>query len=85
MAEIAGKKMSEEQIQAELVKTAKTDAVGLFTNNPKIKLNTFDFTMPTGKVQASGKLSFDGLAAADLNDVTQMLKKTHADFRLHVP
>ena len=85
MAEIAGKKMSEEQIQAELVKTAKTDAVGLFTNNPKIKLNTFDFTMPTGKVQASGELSFNGLAAADLNDASQILKKTHADFRLHVP
>ena len=37
IAEVSVKKMSEEEIQASLIQTAKNEASGLFTNNPVLK------------------------------------------------
>ncbi|STZ75974.1 YdgA family protein [Bergeriella denitrificans] len=85
LAEIAAKEMSEEQIQNELIRTAKTDAAGLFTNNPVIQVKAFRFTLPQGSVDVSGKLAFSGLSQADLDNLAAMLKKTDADFNLQVP
>ncbi|WP_416192313.1 YdgA family protein [Neisseria sp. CCUG12390] len=85
MAEIADKEMSEEQIQNELIQTAKTDASGLFTQNPVLNVKTFKFTMPQGKVDTSGTLAFKGLTQKDLDNLPDMLKKTEADFKLQVP
>lgn len=85
LAQIADKEMSEEQIQNELIQTAKTDASGLFTQNPVLKVKTFAFTMPQGSVDASGTLAFKDLVQKDLNRLPDMLKKTQADFNLRVP
>lgn len=85
MAEIASTKMSEEEIQNALLHTAKNEAVSLFTGNPQINIRKFDFSMPQGKVHADGKLAFNGLQAADLNDIGRMLKKTEADINLNLP
>ncbi|MDO4640835.1 MAG: YdgA family protein [Neisseria sp.] len=85
MAEATSKEMSGQQVQDMLIQAAKTDAVGLFTNNPVIKVRTFDLQMPQGKVQSSGELSFSGLVAADLNDFNSLVKKTRADFKIQVP
>ena len=41
--------------------------------------------MPHGDVDVSGKLAFKGLAAKDLNNLGDMLKKTEADFNMSVP
>ena len=56
IAEVSVKKMSEEEIQASLIQTAKNEASGLFTNNPVLNVKTFKFTMPNGDVDVSGKL-----------------------------
>lgn len=85
LAQIADKEMSEEQIQNELIQTAKTNASGLFTQNPVLNVKAFKFTMPQGNVNASGTLAFKGLAQTDLNNLADMLKKTEADFNLQVP
>lgn len=85
LAQIADKQMSEEEIQNELIQTAKTDASGLFTQNPVLRVKTFKFTMPQGNVDASGTLAFKGLVQQDLNRLPDMLKKTQADFNLRVP
>ncbi|ROV55459.1 YdgA family protein [Neisseria chenwenguii] len=85
LAEVAGKEMSEEQIQDELIQTVKTKASGLFTQNPVLNVKTFKFTMPHGLVDVSGKLAFNGLTQKDLDSLDGMLKKTQADFKLQVP
>ncbi|MDO5058729.1 MAG: YdgA family protein, partial [Neisseria sp.] len=85
MAEISSKEMSETEIQDALLHTAKNEAVSLFTSNPQIHIRRFDFTMPQGKVHADGTLAFNGLQAADLNDIGKMLKKTDAALNLNVP
>ena len=85
LAEVANKKMSEEEIQNALLQTAKNEASGLFTNDPVLNVKTFKFIMPQGQVDVSGKLAFKGLAAKDLNSLSEMLKKTHADFNVSVP
>ena len=85
MAEIASKNMSEEEIQTTLLNTAKNEASGLFTNNPLIKIRAFDFTMPQGKIHASGQMGFQGLNKTDLNDINTLLQKTQADFQFNVP
>lgn len=85
IAEVSVKKMSEEEIQASLLQTAKNEASGLFTNNPVLNVKTFKFTMPNGDVDVSGKLAFKGLTAKDLNSLGDMLKKTEADFNMSVP
>ena len=68
-----------------MIQTAKNEASGLFTNNPVLNVKTFKFTMPNGDVDVSGKLAFKGLAAKDLNNLGDMLKKTEADFNMSVP
>lgn len=85
LAEVANKKMSEEEIQNALLQTAKNEASGLFTNDPVLNVKTFKFIMPQGQVDVSGKLAFKGLAAKDLNSLSEMLKKTNADFNVSVP
>ena len=85
LAEVANKKMSEEEIQNALLQTAKNEASSLFTNDPVLNVKTFKFIMPQGQVDVSGKLAFKGLAAKDLNSLSEMLKKTHADFNVSVP
>lgn len=85
MAEISSAQMSEEEMQNALVQTAKNEAVSLFTNNPQINIRKFDFAMPQGKVHADGLLAFNGLQAADLNDIGKMLKKTEAALNLNLP
>ncbi|RPD84754.1 DUF945 domain-containing protein [Neisseria weixii] len=84
-AQIADTEMSEEQIQNELIQTAKTDASGLFTQNPVLNVKAFKFTMPQGNVDASGTLAFKGLVQKDLDNLADMLKKTEADFNIQVP
>ncbi|QEY25082.1 YdgA family protein [Neisseria animalis] len=85
LAEIADRQMSEEQIQNELLHTAKNQASGLFTNNPVINIKTFAFTMPQGSVNVSGRLAFEGLKQKDLNHLADMLQKTDADLTMSVP
>lgn len=85
LAEVANKKMSEEEIQNALLQTAKNEASGLFTNDPVLNVKTFKFIMPQGQVDVSGKLAFKGLVAKDFNSLSEMLKKTHADFNVSVP
>ena len=41
--------------------------------------------MPDGQIKVNGTLSFNGLQAADLNDFSNMVKKTQADFNIQVP
>lgn len=85
LAELANKEMSEEQIRAELLQTAKTDAVSLFTQNPVIKVNTFTFKMPEGTVDVKGELRFNSLTAADMNNFADMIRKTQANFNMSIP
>ena len=85
LAEVADKKMDDEQIQNELIQTAKTKASSLFTQNPVLNVKAFKFTMPQGLVDVSGKLAFKGRTAKDMDNLGDMLKKTDADFNLQVP
>ncbi len=85
MAELSSKEMTEEQIQSELLKTARNEAAGLFTQNPVLNVKTFTFKMPQGLVDVKGRLSFNGLTQAEMNDFSAMLKKTHARFDMQVP
>jgi hypothetical protein len=77
--------MDDEQIQNELIQTAKTKASSLFTQNPVLNVKAFKFTMPQGLVDVNGKLAFKGLTAKDMDNLGDMLKKTDADFNLQVP
>ncbi|VEJ21278.1 YdgA family protein [Neisseria animaloris] len=85
MAELASTEMTEEQIQNELLKTAKTEAAGLFTQNPVLKVKAFNFTMPQGVVDVKGEMRFNGLTQADMNDFGAMVKKTEAKLDMRVP
>ncbi len=85
VAELAGKKMGEDEIREAVLKTVRNEASGLFTNNPLIKLRAFDFTTPSGKISLNGQVAFSNLAAADLNDIAPMVKKMQADFYVNVP
>ncbi|WP_115308293.1 YdgA family protein [Kingella potus] len=85
LAELAAKNMSEEEIRAALLDTARNEASGLFTGNPQIKLRAFDFTLPQGKIHADGEIVFNGLTRSDLDDIASILKKTQADFKFSIP
>ena len=85
LAEIASKNMSEDDIRTALLHTARNEASGLFTGNPVIKIRTFDFALPQGKIHADGQIAFNGLTRGDLDDFAAMLKKTQAEFRFNVP
>ena len=62
----------------------RNEGAGLFTNNPVFKLNKFDFVTPTGHIKAAGNLKFNGLVAADLNDIKPMVAKMNAELDLDV-
>ena len=62
----------------------RNEGAALFTDNPQLEIRTFSFTTPTGHVNASGKLNFNGLTAADLNDIKPMLAKMQAELNLDV-
>ncbi len=85
LAQIADKEMSEEQIQNEVLQTAKTQAAALFTQNPVLNIKAFKFKMPQGMVDVSGKLAFSGLLQQDLDSLSAMLQKTDADLLIQVP
>lgn len=85
MAQAASKEMNNEQIQDMLIASAKNEASGLFTNNPVIKVRTFDLQTPQGEVRTNGELRFNGLTQPDLNDFNALIKKTYADFAMQVP
>lgn len=85
LAEIADKKMTEDEIQTALIQTAKNEASSLFTDNPKLILETFDFKMPQGNIRISGNLGFNGLIASDMNHIGTMLKKTKAELDFNLP
>lgn len=85
LAALAAKNMSEDEIRAALLDTARNEASGLFTGNPQIKLRTFDFALPRGKVHADGQITFNGLTRSDLDDIGSILKKTQADFKFSLP
>ncbi|MDO4878142.1 MAG: YdgA family protein [Neisseria sp.] len=85
VAEISGKDMSEDEIRETMLKTVRGEASGLFTNNPLIRLRAFDFTTPSGKIGLSGRVAFNNLSAADLDDIAPMAKKMQADFHVNVP
>lgn len=85
LAEIADKKMSEEEIQNVLIQTAKNEASVLFTDDPKLILEAFDFNMPQGNIRINGDLSFNHLTAADMNHISTMLKKTKANLNFSLP
>ncbi|SAY50372.1 YdgA family protein [Neisseria weaveri] len=85
MAELTVKEMTEEEIQNELLKTAKNEASGLFTQNPVLNINTFNFKTPEGTVDAKGRLAFNNLTVADMDDFGAMVKKTLIDLDLQVP
>ncbi|MCF7521130.1 YdgA family protein [Neisseria sp. ZJ106] len=85
LAEIAGRNMSESEIQNTLIQTAKTEASGLFTQDPVLNVKTFTFSMPQGEVDVKGSLAFKGLTVKDMDNLADMLGKTHADFDIRVP
>ena len=85
LAEVAATEMPEDKIQEALLQTAKTDASGLFTNNPILKIKAFTFKMPQGTINVTGQLGFTNLTATEMNDFTSMIRKTNADFDVAVP
>ncbi|MBF0803407.1 MULTISPECIES: YdgA family protein [unclassified Neisseria] len=85
MAELSSKEMNEEQIQSELLKTARDEASGLFTRNPVLNVKNFTFKTPQGTIDVKGRLGFNGLTQADMDNLSAMLDKTHARFDMQVP
>lgn len=84
-AEIADKEMDGETIRGMLIQTAKNEASSLFVQNPVLNVKTFKFVTPQGEVDVKGRLAFKGLTAGDLNNLSDMLKKTEAGFDMSVP
>ena len=78
------KQLSPEEQQKHILAAVRNEGAALFTDNPQLEIRTFSFTTPTGHVNASGKLNFNGLTAADLNDIKPMLAKMQAELNLDV-
>ena len=78
------KQMPPEEQQKHILAAVRNEGAALFTDNPQLEIRAFNFTTPSGHVNASGKLNFNGLTAADLNDIKPMLAKMQAELNLDV-
>ena len=76
--------MPPEEQQKHILAAVRNEGAALFTDNPQLEIRAFNFTTPSGHVNASGKLNFNGLTAADLNDIKPMLAKMQAELNLDV-
>lgn len=83
--QLVTQRLNDGQMREALLATLRREASGLFTNDPVIRLKQFDLTTPQGMISSSGELKFNGLTAADLNDINSMLAKTDADFHIAIP
>lgn len=83
--QIAAEKQTDaESRQNQLLAAVRSEGAPLFTDNPVFELRKFSFTTPTGHINTKGRLQFDGLLAADLNNISPMLAKMKAELDLDV-
>ena len=85
LTELASQNLDETALQDAIVQAARTEGLGLFTQSPLIKLETFRFQMPEGLVDVHGQVRFNGLTADDMQHANSMLRKTEATMDLSVP
>ncbi len=85
ITEIGSKGLSNEELQDQIVEAARNEGLPLFTNNPKFKINQFNLTLPEGDFKASGYLAFNQLTKDDLENFSQMIAKTEAEFDISSP
>lgn len=85
LAELSTQSLDEDALRAAVIQAARTEGLGLFANDPLIRLNAFRFQMPEGLVDVSGRIGTRGLTAEDLQQLNRLLAKTEADFKLSVP
>lgn len=85
LTELAQQNLDAEAMRDAMVAMAREEGQGLFTHDPIIKLNRFQFQMPEGLVDVSGQLGFKGLTAQDMQHVNTLLDKTDASFKVALP
>ncbi|MCP2040379.1 uncharacterized protein YdgA (DUF945 family) [Neisseria sp. HSC-16F19] len=85
LTELSTQSLDEDALQSAIIQAARTEGLGLFTNDPIIKLQAFRFQMPEGLVDVSGRIGTQGLVEEDLQQLNRLLAKTEAEFNLSVP
>ncbi len=85
LTELSTRPLDAEQMQQAVVAAARNEGLGLFSNNPVIRLQRFDLQMPEGMVAVSGEIGFKGLNAEDMRQINTLLRKTEADIHLKLP
>lgn len=81
---IAKEPLSSEEAKQKILDAIRQEGAGIFTSNPVFTLNQFEFHTPNGAIQSKGQLAFKDLQANDLNQLSNMVRKTQADFYFKV-
>lgn len=85
ITQISTQYLNNEQLYEAMVNAVRNEGLGLFTNNPNFKLNSFKLQMPQGLVDIHGYLSFKNLLAGDLQQLGLMLNKTESEIDFAIP
>lgn len=85
LAELSARSDNAETWQDEVLAAVRNEGAPLFTDNPVLTLRTFNLTTPSGKVAVNGKVAFEDLDKADLDDFSLLLPKVTADLQYTMP
>lgn len=83
--QLSTQKLTNEELRNAIVAAVKNEGLGLFTNSPLLRLNSFKLEMPQGVVDVHGYLTFKNLVANDLQQLSLMLNKTESEMDFAIP
>lgn len=83
--QLSTQKLTNEELRNAIVAAVKNEGLGLFTNSPLLRLNSFKLEMPQGVVDVHGYLTFKNLLANDLQQLSLMLNKTESEMDFAIP
>ncbi|MDO5685832.1 MAG: YdgA family protein [Neisseria sp.] len=85
LADLSVQSGSADSWREEVLSAIRNEGAPLFTDNPILTLKNFSLNTPSGKIAVQGKMAFENLAAADLNDFNLLLPKVAADMSYEMP
>lgn len=85
MYALAKQNLPEGQMREAVIAAAKSEGLGVFSHNPVLKMNAFDFKTPSGILNMQGMMNFKGITAKDMDTLNAMLAKSHIELNLSVP
>ncbi|WP_434778634.1 YdgA family protein [Neisseria sp. Ec49-e6-T10] len=85
LGEIATQNLGQDEAREAILNAAKKEGLGLWENDPVINIETFKLKMPSGLLDVKGKVAFNNITEADLEDFNALVAKINLNMELYVP